>query len=115
VSWLRGVDAETRALRHLEGRGLELLVRNWRCKGGELDLVMRDGDALAVGGGRARARSDYGSALESVDARKRGRLIHATQLFLAAHPEHGQREVRFDVVTVDGSTLQWLKAAFDGG
>ena len=43
MSWLRGADAETRALRHLEQAGLKLLARNWRCKGGELDLVMRDG------------------------------------------------------------------------
>lgn len=115
MSWLRGVDAETRALRHLEARGLKLVTRNWRCKGGELDLVMTDGATLAVIEVRSRARSDYGSALESVDARKQGRLVHATQLFLAAHPEHAQREVRFDVVTLDGTDLQWLKAAFDGG
>jgi len=115
VSWLRGVDAETRALRHLEARGLKLIERNWRCKGGELDLVMRDGDTLAVIEVRSRARSDYGSALESVDARKQGRVVHATQLFLAAHHEHAQREVRFDVVTLEGTELQWLKAAFDGG
>ncbi len=115
MSWLRGVDAETRAQRFLEGRGLRLIARNWRCKGGELDLLMDDGSTLAVIEVRSRARSDYGSALESVDARKRSRLVHATQLFLVAHPEHAQREVRFDVVTVEGTELQWLKAAFDGG
>lgn len=115
MSWLRGVNAETRALRHLEARGLKLVERNWRCKGGELDLVMTDGATLAVIEVRSRARSDYGSALESVDARKQGRLVHATQLFLVGHPEHAQREVRFDVVTLEGRDLQWLKAAFDGG
>ena len=115
MSWLRGADAETRALRHLEREGLKLIARNWRCKGGELDLVMTDGATLAVIEVRSRARSDYGSALESVDGRKQGRLVHATQLFLAAHQAHAQREVRFDVVTLEGSDLQWLKAAFDGG
>ncbi|WP_293369100.1 YraN family protein [Nevskia sp.] len=115
MSWLRGVTAETRALRFLEARGLTLIERNWRCKGGELDLVMLDGHALAVIEVRSRARSDYGSALESVDARKQGRLVHATQLFLAAHQAHAQREVRFDVVTLENGEPQWLKAAFDGG
>lgn len=113
MSWLRGADAETRALRHLEQAGLKLLARNWRCKGGELDLVMRDGDTLAIVEVRSRTRSGYGSALESVDARKRGHLVHAAQLFLAAHGEHAQREVRFDVVAFDGDQLHWLKAAFD--
>jgi putative endonuclease len=115
VSWLRGLDAEARALRQLQQAGLTLVARNWRCKGGELDLVMQDGAVLAVVEVRSRARADYGSALESVDARKRGRLIHATRLFLAAHPEHGEAEVRFDIVTLEGPRIDWLKAAFDGG
>ena len=115
MSWLRGVDAETRALRFLEARGLTLVERNWRCKGGELDLVMRDGDTLSIVEVRSRARSDYGSALESVDARKQARLVHATRLFLGSHAQFAQSEVRFDVVTIEGGDLQWLKAAFDGG
>lgn len=115
MSWLRGANAESRALRHLEARGLELVNRNWRCKGGELDLVMRDGETLAIIEVRSRSRADFGSALESVDARKQGRLIHAAQLFLASHREHANREVRFDVVALDGNELQWLKAAFDAG
>jgi len=41
--------------------------------------------------------------------------VCAAHLFLAAHHEHAQREGRFDVVTLEGSDLQWLKAAFDGG
>lgn len=113
MNWLRGADAETRALRHLERQGLKLVARNWRCKGGELDLVMHDGDALAIIEVRSRGRSDYGSALESIDARKRSHLVHAAQLFLAAHAEHAQREIRFDVVALDGDQLHWLKAAFD--
>lgn len=114
MNWLRGADAEARALRHLESQGLKLVTRNWRCKGGELDLVMRDGEALAIVEVRSRARADFGSALESVDARKRGHLIRAAQLFLASHAEHARREIRFDVVALDGDRLQWLKAAFDG-
>lgn len=113
MSWLRGADAETRALRHLEKAGLKPVARNWRCKCGELDLVMRDGEVLAIVEVRSRAGSSYGSALESVDARKRGHLVHAAQLFLAAHAEHAQREIRFDVVAIDGDRLHWLKAAFD--
>lgn len=113
MSLLRGADAETWALRYLEAQGLKLLVRNWRCKGGELDLVMRDGETLAIVEVRSRGRSHYGDALESVDARKRGHLIHAARLFLATHTEHANRNVRFDVVALDGAQLQWLQAAFD--
>lgn len=114
MSWLRGLDAETRAQRQLERAGLRLIARNWRCKGGELDLVMRDGEALAVVEVRSRKQAGWGSALESVDARKRARLVRATEQFLLQHPEHADREVRFDIVTIDAGAIDWLKAAFDG-
>ncbi len=111
---LRGAEAEARAQRHLEQRGLKLVARNWRCPGGELDLVMRDQDTLVLVEVRKRSRSDYGDAFASVHGRKRGRLIHAAKLFLAAHPQYSRSPVRFDVVAVDGSdTVEWLTAAFD--
>jgi putative endonuclease len=110
----RGRDAEALAQRHLERYGLKQLARNWRCAGGELDLVMRDGATVVMVEVRKRSRSDYGSAFESVTGRKRGRVIHAARMFLAAHPEHARGAVRFDVVAVDGQdTVEWLTGAFE--
>jgi putative endonuclease len=40
-------------------------------------------------------------------------VVHATRLYLSAHPEHAERNVRFDVVALDADRLQWLQAAFD--
>ena len=112
----RGAEAEARAQRYLEQRGLRLVTRNWRCPGGELDLVMRERDTLVLVEVRKRSRGDYGDAFESVHGRKRARLIHAARLFLAAHAEFSRCPVRFDVVAVDGSDkLEWLKAAFEEG
>jgi len=113
-SQLSGAEAETRAQRHLEQHGLKLVARNWRCPGGELDLVMRERDTLVLVEVRKRSRGDYGDAFESVHGRKRARLIHAARLFLAAHPEYSRNPVRFDVIAVDGSdTVEWLTAAFE--
>jgi len=108
-----GSQAEDRALEFLRGRGLTLLERNWRCKAGELDLVMQDGDTVAVIEVRSRRRDDYGSALESVDARKQLRLVRATRLWLARRPELAEQPLRFDVVTLDGGALDWQREAFD--
>lgn len=111
---MRGADAEDAALRLMQRAGLTLLARNFRCRGGELDLVMLDGDALVVAEVRARGHSGFASAAESVDARKQARIVLATQLFLAAHPQHARRAVRFDVVAFDGrGGPDWIKAAFD--
>jgi len=111
---VNGGEAEDRALRLLQSRGLKLLQRNYRCRGGELDLVMRDGDTLAVIEVRSRSNPGFGSAAESVDARKQQRIVLATQMYLASHPEHGHRPVRFDVVAFDGDGRpDWITAAFD--
>lgn len=109
-----GAAAEDAALSYLQQRGLKLLDRNARFKGGELDLVMRDGETLVIIEVRARRASGFASAAESVDARKQARIIHASQLYLAAHPQHAERALRFDVVAIDEGRLQWLRGAFDG-
>lgn len=109
----RGAEAERLAQRHLERQGLKLVARNWRCPGGELDLVMRERDMLVMVEVRKRTRSDYGDAFESVNGRKRGRLVRAARMFLAGHPEYARSPVRFDVVAVDAADqLEWLQAAF---
>lgn len=112
---MNGAAAEDAALRLLERRGLKLLARNARFRGGELDLVMRDGRMLVIVEVRARSPSRFASAVESVDARKRSRIVHATQMFLAAHPEHADSALRFDVVAYDGAEVQWIENAFDAG
>ena len=111
-----GAAAETRALGHLLAQGLKLVARNWRCAGGELDLVLREGDTLVIAEVRSRSRSDYGNAFDSVGARKRQRLLHAARLFLAAHPQYAAMPVRLDVVALDGKDgLEWMRGAFEDG
>ena len=108
-----GAPAEDRALRFLQGRGLKLIARNWRCKLGELDLVMRDGDTVAVIEVRSRGRADYGTAAETVDRRKQAKLVRATRLWLARRPDLAESPLRFDVVTLDAGALEWRREAFD--
>lgn len=111
---MKGAQEEDVALRYLQTQGLKLVARNYRCKGGELDLVMRDGETLVIAEVRKRANPSFGSAAESVDARKQARIIHAAQLFLAERAEFADSAVRFDVVAMDASDhIEWLQAAFD--
>lgn len=109
-----GAGAEDRALQYLEDRGLRLVARNWRCKAGELDLVMRDADTIVIAEVRQRGRADYGAAAETVDWRKRAKLVRATRVLLAARPELADAPLRFDLVTLDGAgKIEWLREAFD--
>jgi putative endonuclease len=111
-----GRAAEQAARQHLERNGLRLIEQNWRCRQGELDLVMLDGDTVVFVEVRARRHSAWGGALESVDARKRGKLIMAAELFLQQQSRWARHPCRFDVVAIStsGAThLDWIKNAFD--
>lgn len=107
---LRGRQAEDQAADYLARRGLTLVARNWRCKGGELDLIMRDGAVLVFVEVRARGRRDFGGAGESITAVKQARLIHAAQAYLATLPR--PPACRFDALLLDGDRLEWIRDAF---
>jgi putative endonuclease len=117
-----GARYEAAAEAHLIGQGLTPLLRNFNCRLGELDLVMRDRDTLVVVEVRARAPTRFGSALETIGPAKRRRIVRATQVLLAARPELATLPIRFDVVAfevaagdrpADADQVQWLRAAFD--
>ncbi|WP_258002278.1 YraN family protein [Burkholderia sp. WAC0059] len=108
-----GAAFETRALDFLVDRGLSLVARNVRCRGGELDLVMREPDGtLVFVEVRARAGRDYGGAAASVGWRKRNRLLCAARHFLAARVDAAMPPCRFDVVAFEGWRPVWLRDAF---
>ena len=111
---LRGQQAEDAACRHLRGAGLRVLRRNYRVRGGEVDIVARDGQVLVFVEVRCRGHAGWGGAAASVDARKRARIVLAARHFLAcAGQAAAQADCRFDVVAIDGAQLCWIRGAFD--
>ena len=91
---------------------MRLVARNVTCRGGEIDLVMRERDgALVFVEVRARAARGYGGALASVGHEKRRRLVHAAQYFLATRGD-SRSACRFDVIAFDGCRIVWLRDAF---
>ncbi len=114
---IAGRHAEDIALQHLLKQKLALLARNVSVRGGELDLVMLEGETLVFVEVRLRRRSSMVSAAESVDQVKQRRLIHAAQCYLAQNPGHAHRPCRFDVVAVTQHAnerhLAWYKNAFE--
>lgn len=109
-----GAAAEDRACAHLQAAGLRLLARNYRVRGGEIDLVMRAPDGtLVFVEVRARSRASHGGAAASIGAAKQARIVLAARHYLALRAD--EPRCRFDVVAVDGEQLQWIVAAFDAG
>ncbi|MEY3021518.1 MAG: hypothetical protein RIS86_716 [Planctomycetota bacterium] len=107
--------AEQLARGALEARGWATLAVNARVPGGEIDLVMNDGNAVVFVEVRQRSRSEHGSAADSLDALKQARVRRAAALWLARHGDV-ESAVRFDAVLVDGDRtaprLRLVRGAF---
>lgn len=114
-----GRQAESLACEHLQRQGMRLLASNWRCRRGELDLVMLDGDTVVFVEVRCRRHQAWGGALESVDRQKRQRLAAAAEHFLQQEARWSRHPCRFDVIAVQPSAgdspaqLNWIPNAFD--
>ena len=113
-----GQDAEQRALKHLQSKGLKLVTKNWSCRRGELDLVMLDGDTVVFVEVRFRKHVAWGGAAASVDARKRQKIIMAAQYFLQCEPRLSNHPCRFDVIALNANgalppNLDWIANAFE--
>lgn len=111
----RGALGERMARQHLESRGLRLLDAGWRCRLGELDLVMVDDGILVFIEVRARGHDSLVSPQESIDRHKRRRVIQAARHWLMHHPREAELPARFDVVAIegDGGLIDWIRNAFD--
>jgi putative endonuclease len=113
----RGIAAEGLAEAHLARHGVQVLARRVRCRGGEIDLICRDGATLVFVEVRLRAPGRFGSAADSITATKRARIVHAARWWLAgAGRAHARRPMRFDAVVLErleAQAPQWIRAAFD--
>jgi putative endonuclease len=108
-----GAWGEQRAAAWLRDRGATVLARNWRCRAGEIDLVVAEGCCVAFVEVKTRRTQTFGPAQAAVDARRQARLRRAAAAWLADHRDHPDLraapgrsgpDVRFDVVTVRPAT-----------
>jgi putative endonuclease len=107
-----GDRAERIAAAYLEDRGLAVLESRYRCRWGEIDLILRDRDTLVFAEVRLRRSKSFGGAAYSVDRRKQARIVATARHYLT-----GAREAacRFDVVLLDAlepSRIEWIRDAF---
>ncbi|MEY3759525.1 MAG: hypothetical protein RIR39_1016 [Pseudomonadota bacterium] len=108
---IRGESAEEQAHKFLIDKGLKPVCRNYRCKLGELDLIMTDNQTLVIVEVRYRKTDKYGSAVESVTRAKQSRIIAATHIYLSS--QKTDRPIRFDVIAISGNgNLEWIQNAF---
>jgi putative endonuclease len=94
-----GREGERIAELFLKKKGYRLVERNYRCRGGEVDLIVLDRRVVVFVEVKTRTDYGFGSPLEAVEPRKQRRMIFAAQLFLHQKKLH-ERDARFDVVGI---------------
>ncbi len=114
-----GQNAEDIALRFLQKKGMQLVERNYRCKLGEIDLIMQQDSELVFVEVRYRKRTNFGSGAESVDFRKQQKILRSAEHFLQNHARYRSNPCRIDVISITnpakhaGSTVEidWIPNA----
>ena len=107
----RGQEAEDAALDYLRNQGLSEITRNYRCRFGEIDLIMRDDETVVFVEVRKRSSPRFGGAAESIDTRKKKKLLAAARHYIAA--EGAIPDCRFDAVLLNGDNcIEWVRDAF---
>jgi putative endonuclease len=108
----RGAAAEALAAEFLQAQGLSIVARNYRCRGGEIDLIASDGQTLIFVEVRLRSAAAFGGAAESITAAKKKRLTFAAAHYLSRlRPMNGEPPCRFDAIlmtTLDPARIDWL-------
>lgn len=119
----KGYQVEGIVKTYLIEQGLKAVCNNYRCKSGEIDLVLTDKNTLVFAEIRFRKNTLYGSSIETVSLTKQKKLILAAEHFLQHHSWSKQLNCRFDVIGATAATqsdkhcynglkIDWIKNAF---
>lgn len=112
----KGNIYENKAYEFLLSKGLHLVERNYYCRSGEIDLIMRDKGTIVFVEVRFRSSAAFGSALESISKRKQRKLINTAHMFLQSRQLYTLK-CRFDTISFDqtdeGIHINWITCAFD--
>ncbi len=106
-----GNSAEEEALRFLREKGYTILERNYCRRGGEIDIIARDGTYTVFVEVKYRQSSEYGFPYEAVNGRKQQRIIRTAIDYIKQHSLAGT-DTRFDVVSVSPDSIEHIPSAF---
>lgn len=111
-----GNKAENCAYMFLYNQGMRLIAKNYQCRYGEIDLIMRDSTHIVFIEVRYRAKTTFATSLESITPNKAQRIIKTATWFLQEKKLLNRVNCRFDVVGIDLANnhqqVDWVKNAF---
>jgi len=113
-----GYEAEKLAATFLQNHGLKLVLENYHCRFGEIDLIMQEANTLVFVEVRLRKNNQFGGASASITKQKQEKLIATAEHYLQKHDSqsYGESACRFDAVLMQNHNLEnieWIRNAFD--
>lgn len=110
---LLGSEKEQVAVSCLEASGYTILERNYYIRGAEADIIALDNNTLCFIEVKYRRNNEHGLAEEAVTMSKQKKIIKLARYYLMMHPEYGSRDIRFDVVAINGENVRVIRSAFE--
>lgn len=107
-----GQEKERQAERYLEGHGVRVLCRNFRCRQGEIDLIGADGEYLVFIEVKYRSSNLLEDPFAAVGITKQRRICRTADYYRLVRGIPADAPVRYDVVGICGETIKWMKNAF---
>lgn len=107
-----GASYEQKAVSYLEGNGFLVLERNFYSRQGEVDIIGIHQDCLVFVEVKYRKDSQTGYPEEAVDLKKQMKICRTSDYYRIRHPEHENRQIRYDVVAICGEQVKWYRDAF---
>lgn len=110
-----GDNAESLALSFLQSKNFKLIEKNFKCKHGEIDLVMLSKSTLVFVEVRYRKHKAFGGGAESVDFRKQQKILKTAEFFLQRHVKYNQYPCRIDIISIGPAEtdIDWIPNGFE--
>lgn len=107
-----GSDYEKQAAEYLKAKGMKILEMNFRNRGGEIDIIAKDGDYICFIEVKYRTTNQFGSPLEAVTYHKQQQIRKVAHFYMMCKGLHEWTPCRFDVIAFEGDTITHLENAF---
>ncbi len=114
----KGKQFEDRAREYLTQRGLTLLIQNYHCRFGEIDLIMLQQEVLCFIEVKFRANMGWGGAASAIPLKKQNKIVKTALFFIAHNTRLAQHAMRFDAFLIQRQTsnqnysVNWIQNAF---
>ena len=103
---IKGNEGESRAVDFLKSKGFLIIERNWRTKGGEVDIIVQKGEYLVFVEVKTLPNGTADMIQRELNYQKRQRIIKTSKRFLLKHRQYSNSYIRFDVIVIDMPGLE---------